>query len=163
MLKFSSVSGSVKIGLLAAVVGALSACGGGSSASSDATASAANAASAAPVTAADASQSSGNATPHVVTAAYGGVHLPAGHQLTALTSSCEICHSFDMVYTQRLSKATWTVEVTKMMKFGSPLPKSDKTAVIAYLTKYLGPSVPRSTNRATAYAPATTYSAAPAQ
>ena len=68
-----------------------------------------------------------------------------------------------MVYTQRLSKATWTAEVTKMIKFGAPLAAGDKTAVIAYLTKYLGPGVPRSPDRATAIAPVTTYSSAPAQ
>lgn len=84
---------------------------------------------------------------------YGGAALPKGPELTALQNSCQICHSFDMVYTQRLSQKTWLVEVTKMMKWGSPLPKKQKTSVIAYLTKYLGPTVPRESHYATATAP----------
>lgn len=96
-------------------------------------------------------------------AEFGGVRLPKGHELLALQQNCQVCHSLDMVYTQRLSKKTWSAEVSKMIKFGAPLPKNDKAAVIAYLTKYLGPSVPRSEDRATALAPATTYSSAPAE
>ena len=143
----------VKIGLVIGACAILSACGGGSS-----TEQSANAAATASVAASDA----GAAQPHAV-AEFGGANLPKGHQLLALQQSCQVCHSLDMVYTQRLSKATWTAEVTKMIKFGAPLPAGDKTAVIAYLAKYLGPSVPRSPDRATALAPATTYSSAPAQ
>ncbi|HVA38368.1 MAG TPA: hypothetical protein VNJ51_12240 [Candidatus Dormibacteraeota bacterium] len=72
-----------------------------------------------------------------------GPTLPAGPALKAVQTNCQICHSIDMVTTQRLSKATWEVEVTKMMKFGSPLPKADKETVVAYLAKYLAPGVPR--------------------
>jgi len=84
---------------------------------------------------------------------YDGATLPSGAELTALKNSCQICHSFDMVYTQRLSQKTWLAEVTKMMKWGSPLPKKQKDSVIAYLTKYLGPTVPRDSHYATATAP----------
>lgn len=98
-----------------------------------------------------------------VAGTFGGATLPSGHELTALQQSCQICHSFDMVYTQRLSKKTWDAEVTKMIKFGSPLPKGDKAAVVGYLARYLGPTVPRSNARATAQAPAITYTAAPQQ
>ena len=73
----------------------------------------------------------------------GGATLPAGPELTALHNSCEICHSFDMVTSQRLSKAIWAAEVTKMTKWGSPLPKKQQASVVAYLAKYLGPTVPR--------------------
>lgn len=87
------------------------------------------------------------------TGEYAGATLPKGAELTALQNSCQICHSFDMVYTQRLSQKTWLAEVTKMMKFGSPLPKKQEASVVAYLTKYLGPTVPRSGRFATATAP----------
>lgn len=93
---------------------------------------------------------------------YYGSHLPPGPELTDLKNSCEICHSGDMYATQRLSKAIWTAEVTKMMKFGSPLPKADKTRVIAYLTKYLGTTVPRSDIVPTATAPPLSYANPPA-
>lgn len=148
MLDMIRSFGLAKIGVLAGVVGLLSV-SGGAPAAADSKASLA------------ATDRAGS--PHAVVGEFGGVNLPKGHQLLALQTSCQVCHSLDMVYTQRLSKATWTVEVTKMMKFGAPLPKSDKVAVIAYLTKYLGPGVPRPTDRATAIAPETTYSSAPAQ
>lgn len=92
---------------------------------------------------------------------FGGTNLPAGHELSALQTSCQICHSSDMWYTQRLSKPMWDAEVTKMMKFGSPLPKSDKAAVVAYLAKYLGPTVPRRAGPPTATAPPLSYAGPP--
>ncbi len=93
---------------------------------------------------------------------FGGTNLPAGHELSDLQTSCQICHSSDMWYTQRLSKPMWDAEVTKMMKFGSPLPKSDKAAVVAYLAKYLGPTVPRRAGPPTATAPPLSYAGPPA-
>jgi len=94
-------------------------------------------------------------------ASFGGTNLPAGRELTDLQTSCQICHSSDMWYTQRLSKPMWDAEVTKMMKFGSPLPKNDKAAVVAYLAKYLGPTVPRRAGPPTATAPPLSYGAPP--
>ncbi len=95
-------------------------------------------------------------------ASFGGTNLPAGRELSDLQTSCQICHSSDMWYTQRLSKPMWDAEVTKMMKFGSPLPKNDKAAVIAYLAKYLGPTVPRRAAPPTATAPPLSYAGPPA-
>ena len=92
---------------------------------------------------------------------YYGAHLPAGPQLTDLKTTCEICHSGDMYATQRLSKPIWDAEVTKMMKFGSPLPKADKASVVAYLAKYLGTTVPRPDAVPTATAPPITYGSPP--
>jgi hypothetical protein len=89
------------------------------------------------------------------------VSLPPGPELAALQANCEICHSEDMISTQRLSKATWDAEVTKMMFFGSPLPKSEKDAVVAYLTRYLGPTVPRVSAVPVVSAPPISYTAAP--
>jgi hypothetical protein len=90
-----------------------------------------------------------------------GATLPQTKEYTALQTSCQICHSFDMVTTQRLSATTWTAEVTKMIKFGSPLPKSSETAIVAYLAKYLGPTVPRSATTTKATAPPDTLTQAP--
>lgn len=94
---------------------------------------------------------------------FGGANLPPGRELSDLQSSCEICHSGDMWYTQRLSKPVWDAEVTKMMKWGSPLPKADKARVVAYLAKYLGPTVPRRPAPPTATAPPISYSGPPGQ
>lgn len=106
-----------------------------------------------------ASPPSGNPTPLSVD----GVTLPAGPELVKLQANCTICHSLDMVYTQRLSSKTWNAEVTKMIKFGSPLPKADKERIVAYLAKYLGPEAPRSSVRELVPAPPITYDRAPAQ
>jgi hypothetical protein len=96
-------------------------------------------------------------------ASFGGANLPPGRELTDLRNSCQICHSPDMWYTQRLSKATWQAEVTKMMGFGAPIPPADKAHVVAYLAKYLGPTVPRRASAPLATPPPITYTAAPLQ
>jgi hypothetical protein len=89
------------------------------------------------------------------------VSLPPGPELAALQANCEICHSEDMISTQRLSRATWDAEVTKMVLFGSPLPKTDQAAVVAYLVRYLGPDVPRVSAVPVVSAPPISYTSAP--
>jgi hypothetical protein len=151
--KFLIAPSSIRLVLLAVAASVVSACSGASSnAGSNASAAPSNTAASTVVS-----------VPSAAVVDLGGATLPKSHELLALQQNCQICHSFDMVYSQRLSKPTWTAEVTKMMKFGSPLPKRDKAAVVAYLAKYLGPSVPRANDRATAVAPVITYSAAPVQ
>ena len=97
------------------------------------------------------------ATPLVV----GGATLPAGTELTGLQNSCRICHSLGMVTQQRLSAATWKAEVTKMRKWGAPLPAAQQATVVAYLAKYLGPTVPRAGLRTVVTAPPITLAAPP--
>ncbi len=92
---------------------------------------------------------------------YYGAHLPAGPQRAALQANCEICHSADMYTQQRLSKIVWNAEVTKMIKFGSPLPKAEQSTIVAYLAKYLGPTVPRDSALPSATAPPLSYSGPP--
>ena len=91
-----------------------------------------------------------------------GATLPPSAAFTALQNNCQACHSLDMVYTQRLSHATWTAEVMKMKKFGAPLSAGDTGALISYLTKYLGPDTPRSGKRELHDAPAITTANPPA-
>ncbi|GAC1539509.1 MAG: hypothetical protein NVS2B17_14860 [Candidatus Velthaea sp.] len=91
-----------------------------------------------------------------------GATLPPGAAFTAVQNNCQACHSLDMVYTQRLSPATWTAEVMKMKKFGAPLSGGDTAAVISYLSKYLAPDSPRSGKRERHDAPAITTANPPA-
>jgi hypothetical protein len=91
-----------------------------------------------------------------------GASLPPGLELTALRTNCEICHSGDMYATQRLSKTVWDAEVTKMIGFGAPLPKSQQVAVVNYLARYLGPNVPRVKVVPVVTAPPISYSGPPA-
>jgi cytochrome c5 len=91
----------------------------------------------------------------------GGATLPAGAELSVLQNSCGACHSVGMVTQQRLSAATWKAEVTKMRGFGAPIKAAQEPAFVAYLSKYLGPQVPRSSVHATATAPPITYDRPP--
>lgn len=101
----------------------------------------------------------GVSPPHPL--AVGGATLPVTAELTALQSNCQICHSFDLVYTQRLSAGAWKAEVAKMVTFGSPLPKSSQAAVVGYLTRYLGPGVPRTILLRRVPAPPITFAGPP--
>ena len=90
-----------------------------------------------------------------------GASLPPGPELTALMTDCEICHGREMWAQQRLSRSAWDAELTKMIKFGSPMSKSQEASVATYLARYLGPNVPRVGSQPTAPAPAITYTSAP--
>lgn len=92
-----------------------------------------------------------------------GASLPPGPEFTTLQTDCEICHGREMWASQRLSHTVWEAEVTKMIGFGAPVPKSEKAALVNYLTKYLNPSVPRVGKAPTAQAPAITFNGPPSQ
>jgi hypothetical protein len=91
----------------------------------------------------------------------GGATLPAGPELSNLQNSCGACHSVGMVTQQRLSAATWKAEVTKMRGFGAPLPAAKQAAFVAYLARYLGPTIPRVRAHPTVTAPPISYSGPP--
>lgn len=96
-----------------------------------------------------------------LTAVSFGASLPAGPEFTTLQADCEICHGREMWASQRLSHAVWEAEITKMIGFGAPVPKSQKEALVNYLTRYLGPSIPRIGNAPTAPAPAISFTGPP--
>lgn len=104
---------------------------------------------------------SGPPAPAATPLSVGGATLPAGPELTALQNSCGACHSIGMVTQQRLSAATWKAEVTKMRGFGAPLTAAQQPAFVAYLARYLSPSVPRDGVHPTATAPPITFSGPP--
>jgi cytochrome c5 len=47
--------------------------------------------------------------------------------------ACFSCHEDDLIESQRLSRAGWTREVEKMIRWGAIVPDSDKDALIEYL------------------------------
>lgn len=53
----------------------------------------------------------------------------------AVLENCTICHSHDLIVSQRLTGAQWKSEVEKMIGWGSPLPKDDQAKVVAYLAE----------------------------
>jgi hypothetical protein len=50
------------------------------------------------------------------------------------TVACTECHEARIILQQRLSKATWTKEVDKMIKWGAVVDAHDHDALIDYLS-----------------------------
>jgi hypothetical protein len=60
--------------------------------------------------------------------------LPSGPMQAKATTVCLECHEARIILQQRLSKAAWTKEVDKMMKWGAVVDASDRDALIDYLS-----------------------------
>jgi hypothetical protein len=68
--------------------------------------------------------------------------LPAGAMQAKATTACLECHEARIILQQRLSKAAWTKEVDKMMKWGAVVDPSDRDALIDYLSANFNPDKP---------------------
>lgn len=68
--------------------------------------------------------------------------LPAGPLQVKATTSCLECHEARIILQQRLSKAAWTKEVDKMIKWGAVVDTNDHDALIDYLSTDFGPDQP---------------------
>jgi len=60
--------------------------------------------------------------------------LPAGPMQGKATTACTECHDARIILQQRLSKAAWTKEVDKMIKWGALVDPQDRDALIDYLS-----------------------------
>lgn len=60
--------------------------------------------------------------------------LPQGPMEAKATTACTECHEARIIVQQRLSKATWTKEVDKMIKWGAVVDPADRDALIDYLS-----------------------------
>lgn len=69
-------------------------------------------------------------------------NLPVGAMQAKATSACLECHEARIILQQRLSKAAWTREVDKMVKWGAIVDASDRDALIDYLSANFGPDQP---------------------
>lgn len=58
------------------------------------------------------------------------------------TTACTECHEARIIVQQRLSKAAWTREVDKMIKWGAVVDAGDRDALIDYLTNYMSVDKP---------------------
>jgi hypothetical protein len=67
-----------------------------------------------------------------------GADLPAGPMQQKAATACTECHEARIVVQQRLSKATWTKEVDKMIKWGAVVDAQDHDALIDYLSTNFG-------------------------
>jgi hypothetical protein len=68
--------------------------------------------------------------------------LPPGPMQAKATTSCTECHEARIILQQRLSKAAWTKEVDKMVKWGAVVDPSDRDALIEYLSTNFNPDQP---------------------
>jgi hypothetical protein len=68
--------------------------------------------------------------------------LPAGAMKQKATTACLECHEARIIVQQRLSKAVWTKEVDKMVKWGAVVDANDRDALIEYLSGNFGPAQP---------------------
>ncbi len=68
--------------------------------------------------------------------------LPAGAMQAKATTSCLECHEARIILQQRLSKAAWTKEVDKMVKWGAVVDAGDRDGLIDYLSANFSPDQP---------------------
>jgi hypothetical protein len=66
--------------------------------------------------------------------------LPAGAMQAKANTACLECHEARIILQQRLSKAAWTKEVDKMMKWGAQVDPADRDALIDYLSANFSPA-----------------------
>ena len=59
--------------------------------------------------------------------------------LATFRRACLACHDDDIVSVQRLSKAAWTREIEKMMRWGASINDAEKASLIDYLASNFGP------------------------
>ena len=68
--------------------------------------------------------------------------LPPGPMQAKAIASCEECHEARIIVQERLSKAAWTKEVDKMIKWGAVVDASDHDTLIDYLSITFGVDKP---------------------
>ena len=76
------------------------------------------------------------------TAAILNESLPAGSMQQKATTTCLECHEARIILQQRLSKATWTKEVDKMIKWGAVVDAADHDGLIDYMSTNFSPDKP---------------------
>ncbi|HXY16292.1 MAG TPA: hypothetical protein VEI26_17510 [Terriglobales bacterium] len=68
--------------------------------------------------------------------------LPAGAAKAQAESACLGCHEARIILQQRLTKAAWTKEVDKMIKWGAEVDPNDRDSLIDYLSANFAPETP---------------------
>jgi hypothetical protein len=68
--------------------------------------------------------------------------LPPGAMQAKATTACTECHEARIILQQRLSKAAWTKEVDKMIKWGALIEPADRDPLIDYLSTNFSPDKP---------------------
>lgn len=64
--------------------------------------------------------------------------LPAGPMQEKAAAACGTCHEARIIVQQRLSKAAWTKEMDKMIKWGAEVDPKDRDAMTDYFSANFG-------------------------
>jgi mono/diheme cytochrome c family protein len=59
----------------------------------------------------------------------------------AIAQDCQMCHALDLVESQRLARAAWLKELTKMKGWGAPVPPEDEPLIADVLADRAGADV----------------------
>jgi hypothetical protein len=68
--------------------------------------------------------------------------LPAGPVQEKAAAACLSCHEARIIVQQRLTKAAWTREMDKMVKWGAEVDPQDRDALIDYFSANFGSDQP---------------------
>ena len=68
--------------------------------------------------------------------------LPSGSMHDKAMTACTECHEARIIVQQRLGRAAWAKEVDKMVKWGAVVERSDRDALIDYLSSNFGTDRP---------------------
>lgn len=68
--------------------------------------------------------------------------LPPGPMQQKATTACLECHEARIIVQQRLSKAVWTKEVDKMIRWGAVVEANDHDSLVDYLSANFSPEKP---------------------
>lgn len=60
----------------------------------------------------------------------------------AMEDNCLMCHSIEMIRSQRMSLDQWSAEVDKMIGWGAPVPPEGRADLISYLARTYPPELP---------------------
>ena len=66
--------------------------------------------------------------------------LPPGPMQEKARVACLGCHDARIILQQHLTRAGWTKNVDKMIRWGTPVAPEDRDALIDYLTQNFGPA-----------------------
>ena len=69
-------------------------------------------------------------------------NLPPGVTQAKATTACLECHEARIILQQRLTKAAWTKEVDKMIKWGAVVDPTDRDGLIDYFSTNFSPDQP---------------------
>ena len=64
---------------------------------------------------------------------------PEGPGKPLVQRNCLVCHSAEIIQSQRLSRETWLKEIEKMAGWGSPIPDADRETLADYLFRHYSP------------------------